>query len=374
MFYIRVICICLTKFKKNISFYWACKKEASMRRKIIIILVLFLVLLLCGVGYYYYFIFSKTPTYTFAQINKAYETHDVELFKKYVDVDSFCEQTVDDFVAWISQSDFADTGTDVWSELGNSIAKGMIGLMKPQMVSEMKKGLLDSVESNSVESSSSHTYSLKATINSLSNLQSFINGNSVLTVKDGKITTLKLTIHDDEYNSDLELYLLLKENGNHLQVVKISNLLDYLTNIDKLKGERISAINAKVTSEMENTLSISNVNYGWTEPDAYTILVAVTLSANFKNNGSKTIDKFVLTLTLNDSSGNKITDINFDESKIIKPNSVITVKVDKKFDIYDSNEKQELDLLRKGNITYEVKYTSIHFTDGSELKLHTKYE
>jgi len=140
-----------------------------MKKLFIIILILVLLLLAAGAGYYY-FIFSKTPTYAFTQIKKAYDTHDIELFKKYVDVDSFCEQTVDDYVTWISQSDLADTGTDVWSELGSSIAKGMIGLMKPQMVTEMKKGLLDSVENNSINSSSSQTYSLKDTISSLSNL------------------------------------------------------------------------------------------------------------------------------------------------------------------------------------------------------------
>jgi hypothetical protein len=348
-------------------------KNSRIKKVFLIIGIIIIALLMTGAGYYF-FIFMRTPTYAFMQIKKAYETHDVELFKEYVDVDSFCEQTVDDYTTWISQSGLADTGTDVWSELGNTIAKGMISLMKPQMVSEMKKGLLDSVESNSLVSPNNQTYSLKDTISGLSNLQAFINSNSVSTVKSGKITTLKFTIHNDEYNSDLELDLLLRENGNHLQVVKISNLLDYLTNIDNLEGERISALNAEVTSEMENTLSVSNVSYEWTEPDAYTILVDVTLSANFKNNGSKTIDKFVLTLTLNDSSGKKITDINFNESKIIKPNSVITVKLIKELDIYDSNDKKVLDSLRKKGTTCDAKYTSIHFTNGSELKLHEKFE
>jgi len=40
-------------------------------------------LLVAGAGYYY-FIFFKTPTYVFMQIEKAYDTYDVELFKKYV--------------------------------------------------------------------------------------------------------------------------------------------------------------------------------------------------------------------------------------------------------------------------------------------------
>ena len=344
-----------------------------MKKLFIIILILVLLLLAAGAGYYY-FIFSKTPTYAFTQIKKAYDTHDVELFKKYVDVDSFCEQTVDDYVTWISQSDLADTGTDVWSELGSSIAKGMIGLMKPQMVSEMKKGLLDSVENNSINSSSSQTYSLKDTISSLSNLQSFFNSNSISTVKNGKITTLKFNIHNDQYSTDLEIDLLLRENGNHLQVVKISNLLDYLKTIDHLEQERIDDLNAKITNNMQEVLSISNVNYEWTEPDEWTIYVDVTFFADFKNNGNKTIDKFTLSLTLYDSSSNKITDIDFGESKIIKSNSVIKIKINKKFDLYDSNDKKALDSLRKKGGTYDIKYTYIHFTDGSELKLHKKFE
>jgi hypothetical protein len=344
-----------------------------MKKVFIIILILVLLLLAAGAGYYY-FIFSKTPTYAFMQIKKAYDTHDVELFKKYVDVDSFCEQTVDDYVTWISQSDLADTGTDVWSELGSSIAKGMIGLMKPQMVTEMKKGLLDSVENNSINSSSSQTYSLKDTISSLSNLQSFFNSNSISTVKNGKITTLKFTIHNDQYNSDLELDLLLRESGNHLQVVKMSNLLDYLKHIDYLEEKRIYALNEKTTNDMKRVLSVSNAHDEWNEPNEWTTYVDVTFFADFKNNGNKTIDKFTLSLILYDSSGNRITDIDFNESKTIKSNSIITVKLVKEFNLYDSKDKQILESLSKKGVTYDIKYTYIHFTDGSELKLHKKFE
>jgi len=172
----------------------------------------------------------------------------------------------------------------------------------------------------------------------------------------------------------LEIDLLLRESGNHLQVVKISNLLDYLKTIDHLEQERIDDLNAKITNNMQEVLSISNVNYEWTEPDEWTTYVDVTFFADFKNNGNKTIDKFTLSLTLYDSSGNKITDIDFDESKIIKPNSVITVKLIKEFDIYDSNDKKVLDSLRKKGKPCDVKYTYIHFTDGNELKLHKKFE
>ncbi len=343
-----------------------------MKKVFIIILILVLLLLAAGAGYYY-FIFFKIPTYTFMQIKKAYDTHDVELFKKYVDVDSFCEQVVDDYVTWISQSDLADTGTDVWSELGSNIAKGMIGLMKPQMVTEMKNGLLYSVENNSINSSSSQN-TLKDIISGVSNLQSFINNNSVSTVKNGKITTLKFTIHNDQYSADLEIDLLLREKGNHLQVVKVSNLLDYLKTIDYLEQERIDDLNANITNNMQELLSISNVKYEWTEPDEWTTYVDVTFFADFKNNGNKTIDKFTLSLTLYDSSGNKITDIDFDESKIIKSSSVVKIKLNKEFDIYDSNDKKALDSLRKGDGTYDVTYTYIHFADGSELKLHKKFE
>ena len=105
-----------------------------------------------------------------------------------------------------------------------------------------------------------------------------------------------------------------------------------------------------------------------------TIYVDVTFFADFKNNGNKAIDKFTLSLTLYDSSSNKITDIDFDESNIIKSSSVIKIKINKKFDLYDSNDKKALDSLRKEGGTYDIKYTYIHFTDGSELKLYKKFE
>jgi len=117
----------------------------KIRKPFFIVLALFLIVGIVGAGWYVFF-YMKTLAYPFKQIKKAYDTHDIELFNEYVDADAFCQQTVDDYMSWVDQNDLAGTATDVWSELGKTIAESMIQSMKPQMVAEMKKNLSNSVE------------------------------------------------------------------------------------------------------------------------------------------------------------------------------------------------------------------------------------
>ena len=347
----------------------------KIRKPLFIVLTLFIIVGIVGAGWYVFF-YMKTPAYAFKQIKKAYDTHDIELFNQYVDADAFCQQTVDDYMTWVDQNDLAGTATDVWSELGKTIAESMIQSMKPQMVAEMKKNLSNSVEDAAATFASS-TFSLKNDIVSIANPQSFINETPLSAVTTGKVTTLKFTVFDSKYNQNLEIDLLLRDTGRHLQVVRMGNFADWLDRINKFEQAQVDLRNQQETTNMETSMDISNFRWNWVWQNEWTIYEDLTFSGNFKNTGSgkKTIDNYIVTLTVNDSSNKKIVSIDFDENTIIKPNSTVTSKVVKTFNLYDTNDKKLLALLQgKSALSYDVKYTYLHFTNGTEFRLHKKFE
>ena len=62
-----------------------------MKKTIFIIIALLIISSVVGIYFY-----IKSPSYTFKQISKAVETHDWNLFNKYVDLDSLYTNTISD--------------------------------------------------------------------------------------------------------------------------------------------------------------------------------------------------------------------------------------------------------------------------------------
>ena len=340
------------------------------RRNIWKPLAIALALLVAASGGWYMFVFVKTPGYAFKQIKKAYDTHDVELFNQYVDADAFCQQTVDDYLTWVDQNDLAGTATDLWSELGKTIAQSMIQTMKPQMVADMKKNLLNSVEDTDATFASS-TFSLKNDIVSLANPKCFINETPIAAVKSGKVTTLTFTAYDSRYSQNLKIDLLLRDTGRHLQVVRMANFAEWLNSINKAEQALVDLRNQQEKTNMENTIDVATCQWEWNSWASY---IDMTISTSIKNLGSKSIDKYGLTLTFSDSSGKKITDVDFGRNSLIKAKSSLAVTSDLSFNLNDSDDKKVFDSMKKDGNTFTVNYSYIHFTDATEYKLHKKFE
>lgn len=343
------------------------------RRKTWKILVVVLALIVAASGGWYMFVFVKTPDYAFKQIKKAYDTHDVELFNQYVDADAFCQQTVDDYLTWVDQNDLAGTATDLWSELGKTIARSMIQTMKPQMVADMKKNLLNSVEDTDATFASS-TFSLKNDIVSLANPKCFINETPIAAVKSGKVTTLTFTAYDSRYSQNLKIDLLLRDTGRHLQVVRMANFAEWLNSINKAEQALVDLRNQQEKTNMENTIEVGTAHFTWNTPNAWTTYVNMTMTASIKNLGNKTVNKYGITLAFSNPSGSKTTDVDLSGTQTIKPKSSVTSTSDLTFNLYDADQKKEYESLAAKGGMFTVRYSYIHFTDGTEFRLHKKFE
>lgn len=110
------------------------------------LIILCLALLLLSAIYLY---FSASPRYSFYLVGKALKNHDVELFNKFVDVDS----VVDEWVHWSSEQakqEIMNAKASLRNPLGENLVELMIPNMRIKLKEEFKRSILENVEYSGV--------------------------------------------------------------------------------------------------------------------------------------------------------------------------------------------------------------------------------
>lgn len=109
-----------------------------------IIAVLFIV---AFAGYRHW---TQTPQYSLWQAQKAADAHDLGTFEKYVDIDNCVESYIDDMMAGLAAQQPKATQNG-FEQMGQQFAQDLIAMMKPTLVSAIKKQIRDYVEKGEVE-------------------------------------------------------------------------------------------------------------------------------------------------------------------------------------------------------------------------------
>ena len=108
-----------------------------MKKNITIVAVAFIIVL--AVGYYY---ILGLPHYSIYQIGRAFKTHDVAMFNKYVDADSIIDKWVDS----INKQLVDDAGHDEFALMGIGIAQLMMPNIRSQIKDYTKRNLESAIE------------------------------------------------------------------------------------------------------------------------------------------------------------------------------------------------------------------------------------
>ena len=200
------------------------------KKKFIGIIIALIIIGLCS----YFFYYTKTPTYSLNLIKDSIQKHDVATFKKHVDLDSLISRGYDDLMA-VSMNDLKD------NSLGAGFAKGLIEMMKPTITNALKDGALRAVENGKWEDVPSNgqtdTSSVKSEeIADRAGIKSASFKGIEYTKKDGKTAIVGIKINEPSLEKDYILDIKMRElDDGTWQIVEISNLKDYLTELDKVK-------------------------------------------------------------------------------------------------------------------------------------------
>jgi hypothetical protein len=192
---------------------------------------LLIVGLLAGAGWWYW---TTTPQYSIEQVKDAVKQHDLQKFNKYVDVDTASSHMVDDFL-----------GNPMREALGpNMVAQlfvtGIMSIFKPAMAAGIKHEILTFVETGSFRSAaddgSNSGVSLANSDERLGFRKHAYKGITASTVEGGT-ARLELLLHNEKYNTDLPLDVVMRKMDGYWQVTELSNFPQFCGKLAQLEAQ-----------------------------------------------------------------------------------------------------------------------------------------
>lgn len=327
--------------------------------KKIIIIVTAITIIILGVGGYYYWKHTTSPKYSLWQAKKAFEQHDLISFEKYVDIEGISNNLIDQMMIMEQEKP-----KDEWEALGESIGKGLVELLKPQLGKLTKYQVAKIVETGRFEEEKNKKaeeseLSFLGIWNKTGGEETGFQGIKYVK-KEGKLAYIGLNIFLEKYNANLILDLKMRDKEGYWQVAGLSNFADYMKKIGELENERIDQLNAQIIEAMKKTIVVEKV---WKINKTKAVWVEV------KNNGEKEIDRYKILLICNSLDGKKLKRFN-----VVDEENILPGKTSRGYWKADLNMSGENLLFDTPPTKFEVKAVlqSIEFIDGTILQRYKK--
>lgn len=189
--------------------------------------IIVLIVLGCLAGYFGYY--TKTPQYSLGIVRTAVEKHDWETFSKHVDTDQVASNAFDGLVGYAM-----DKETD---SMAKAFAGGFMALLKPAVVKELTDSMKVYVQTGHAKGEGNgQGTSAAASIDKQANVSNMEFKGIAYTKKDNNLATVGVKLFDKELGKEVILDLKMRELPDGTwQVIQISNLKDYLAEVEKSK-------------------------------------------------------------------------------------------------------------------------------------------
>ena len=195
-----------------------------MKKKLIIASVVLL-----ASGGTAFWLYTKSPSYSIAQLHRAYEQHDIALFEKHVDSETAISSLIDQIAAIEHEI------------LGIKIKGELIAIFKPMMIKEIRHKIHTVIETGKFDktgflsqfSEVGEKIGLFEIWDESVQPENAFDGISFVE-KDGKIALMGLDFYHEKYDTSLTLIVKMRNIGDHWQLFDTENMYDYMLAIDHL--------------------------------------------------------------------------------------------------------------------------------------------
>jgi hypothetical protein len=332
-----------------------------------LIAVILSAVLLAG-GAFAYWHWTRTPTYSLRQIQKAVETHDVPKFEKHVDVESLSSRLIDDMMSEALKE--TQSGSE---ELGTALAAGLVQLMKPRLVEAVREQVVRLVERGNFGSSTpatSESDSEKVSLQTISEQigadQDSFKGITHIK-KQGKIALVALGFRNAKLDADLILELKLRDMGGYWQLAEFANVVQLLQEIKSLEAARLAEANEPIRSRISQTLQVAHAKKT-NRSDRWGISKNVDLAISVRNTSSREVTAFSATVRLFDPDGKLVKELNIRDQDLIAPSGTGGGRWSVDVNMFDASANRLYDLPSE-KVRIEVAFNRVVFGDGTELKV-----
>ena len=198
------------------------------------------VAILCALAYYFLY-WTKTPVYSANIIRESIAKHDVVTFEKHVDMDTLYGKGYDDAIIAIDRIEGNGIST-------NPFAMGILQMMKPAIVNELKAKTLEEIKGvdNGQSSKKNQATKMAEGLQEKADVKNADFKDITVVSKEKGEAIVALTLHNKKFNKDFELKVKMAElQDGTWKLKEITNLVDFLVEVDKAdKALRASEKNA----------------------------------------------------------------------------------------------------------------------------------
>ena len=178
---------------------------------------------------WYFLYFTKTPVYSLNLAREAVEKHDVNAFKKHVDMDSIIGSSYDDVVA--IQLEDPEIKNSPFKDLAEVMFQGLKPKIVPILSNEIYNAIAKQPESsdqNAREKQAADEMKEKTGVKDLE----FKSIGSVIV--DGNSAVVPVTFNSKELNQDITFNLAMRKlDDGTWQAVKINNFKEFLELVEQ---------------------------------------------------------------------------------------------------------------------------------------------
>lgn len=333
-------------------------------RKTVIVLAAVMVLAAVG-GYMGYRYWKGTPEYAISQIRESVEQNDIMLFRKYVDLDTLLDRSVDSLLETVTK----DTEGE---GLANDFARGLAKVLKPTLVSEMKKQIESWVETGRIPEPSEEAEKKESKlgenvkIKKLGRLQYQGTGEER---REGKVCYVILKLHDTRYDCEYRPELMMRETpAGHLKVVEIANLAEVLQKMEAEEKAWKARQNAPYQKKMNAALELVRADKSiW--QDEWEIQQKIVINLTLKNTSDRAISQIEAELKATPQNKEELSKKwSVSVGGPLRPGTAKTVTWK-----FDTNQFMEKDMAvfntPAEDLDIRFKPELVEFTDGDVVEL-----
>ena len=186
------------------------------------------VAILCALAYYFLY-WTKTPVYSANIIRESIAKHDVVTFEKHVDMDTLYGKGYDDAIIAIDRIEGNGIST-------NPFAMGILQMMKPAIVNELKAKTLEEIKGvdNGQSSKKNQATKMAEGLQEKADVKNADFKDITVVSKEKGEAIVAVTLHNKKFNKDFELKVKMAElQDGTWKLKEIINLVEFLVEVDK---------------------------------------------------------------------------------------------------------------------------------------------
>lgn len=324
--------------------------------------------ILCAAAFYFLY-WTKTPVYSLGIIRESIEKHDVDTFERHVDLDTLFDKGFDD--AFVAKDRIEGKNF-----LEDPLVAGMVQMMKKPAVAALKADTLEAVKGNSEEKKSgkkgkgdefARNFKKEAGVD-----QVVFKGASVIS-KEGNEAIVSVKFYNKQVDRAFEVKLkMAKLDDGTWKVKQVTNLVDFLVEVDKAVEAKLAELNKPIKEELNNAVKVSDEEMKL-QSDGNPFFASYWMKYGVKlaNNSEKEITAVYMLGSVVGDDGTVYREqlLRYDKAPLLAHTTVNVVYKDE-LNQFLSADKALID--HPGGKKLKIELVRIKYSDGSEVKILTQ--